>query len=296
MHSNITLAVILAVLASMAFAGSSVVQHLAVSDESSDSPEALGGRQLLAVARNPVWLAGLGLLALSAVGQVAALQLAPVTVVQPLGALAVPWSILLSAKVHKHAITPGMWTGTTMTLLGTVAVAWVAITHATEAPELRDERLVGGIIVCFVIALLLTLVGSRGPLGWRCLAWALAASVIYGMESGLVKAVGAYVTTRPWMGSVVFWFMVAAIVVGVALAGVWIQQGYATGAPEIVVGGLNAGAPIAGVAFGIAVLGEGVVLRQDPAAIVMMLVFAVIALGGVVLLSRHHSGVPVEAS
>jgi drug/metabolite transporter (DMT)-like permease len=296
MSSNITLAVILAVLASLAFAGSSVVQHLAVSDESSGDADALGGRQLLAVAKNPVWLAGLALLGLSAAGQVAALQLAPVTVVQPLGALAVPWSILLSARVHKHQITRGMWAGTAMTLLGTVAVAWVAITHATDAPELRDERLVAGTIVCFVIALLFTLVGTRGPVAWRCLAWALAASVIYGMESGLVKALGAYIATRDWLGSGIFWFMVAAIVIGVALAGVWIQQGYAAGAPEIVVGGLNAGAPIAGVAFGIAVLGEGVVLRQDPTAIVMMLIFAAVALSGVVLLSRHHSGAPVKTS
>ena len=212
MHSNITLAVILAVLASVAFAGSSIVQHLAVSDESSDGGTALGGRQLLAVAKNPVWLAGLGLLALSAIGQVAALQLAPVTVVQPLGALAVPWSILLSARVHKHEITRGMWTGTAMALAGTTAVAWGAITHATDAPELRDDRLVVGTLVCYAVALLFTLVGVRGPAAWRCLAWALAASVIYGMESGLVKAVGAYIATRSWLDSAIFWFMVAAIV------------------------------------------------------------------------------------
>ncbi|MFT4109115.1 DMT family transporter [Propionicimonas sp.] len=292
MHSNITMAVVLAVLASVAFAASSVVQHLAVADESTEEREALGGRQLLAVVKNPVWLAGLALLGLSAVGQVAALQLAPVTVVQPLGALAVPWTILLSARVHRNTVSRGMWTGTAMTLIGTVAVAWVAIAHATDAPVLRADRLVIGPLVCFAIALGLALVGAKGPLAWRCLAWALAASVIYGMESGLAKAIGAYLASQSWQGSATFWFMVASIVVGIALAGVWIQQGYAAGAAEIVVGGLNAGAPIAGVVFGIAVLGEGALLRGDTVAITLMLVFAAVALTGVVLLSRHHPGAP----
>lgn len=288
MHSNITAAVVLAVLASVAFAASSVVQHLAVSDESSTSG-ALGGRQLLSVIRNPVWLAGLGLLGLSAAGQVAALQLAPVTVVQPLGVLAVPWSILLSARVHKQQVTPGMWTGTALVVAGTVGVAWVAIAHATDAPELQDQRLVIGILIAFALALGFAATGARGPQSWRCLAWALAASVIYGMESGLVKAVGAYATSRPWLGSGTFWFMVAAIVIGITLAGVWIQQGYAAGAAEIVVGGLNAGAPIAGVVFGVAVLGEGTLLLEDPSSILLMSVFAAGALSGVVVLSRHHS-------
>lgn len=289
MSSNIGLAVMVAVIASMAFAVSSVVQQSAVSIGSTNGQRAkLSGRELLALLRSPAWLGGLLLLAVSAGGQVLALQLAPVTVVQPIGVLAVPWTILLAARVHRQSVTVGMWGGAALTVVGTVAVAWVAIAHATDAPRLMDQRLVIGTIAGFVIAVVLAFFGSNGPLAWRCLAWSLAASVIYGVESGLVKAIGAYMGTREWLASPTFWFMAAAIVVGVALAGVWIQQGYANGAAEIVVGGLNAGAPIAGVAFGVAVLGEGVYLVQDPPAVVVMGVFAVVALVGVVLLSRHH--------
>lgn len=289
MNSNISLAVVVAVLASIAFAASSVVQHRAVAGESSAKTGAkLGGRELLAVMKNPVWLGGLLLLGLSAVGQVVALQLAPVTVVQPIGVLAVPWTILLAARVHRQQITRGMWGGAALAVIGTVAVAWVAITHATPSPELQDQRLVMGTLIGFAVAAAFAFFGVRGPLAWRCLAWALAASVIYGMESGLVKAIGAYLAAGPWLTSGIFWFLVAAIVIGVALAGVWIQQGYANGPAEIVVGGLNAGAPIAGVAFGVAILGEGKFLVQDPMAIVAMLAFAVVALSGVVMLSKHH--------
>jgi hypothetical protein len=72
------------------------------------------------------------------------------------------------------------------------------------------------------------------------------------------------------------------------LAGIWIQQGYASGAAEIVVGTLNAAGPVAGVAYGIAVLGEGMNLTGGSA--LLMLLFAAVAISGVVLLSRIHPG------
>ena len=83
-------------------------------------------------------------------------------------------------------------------------------------------------------------------------------------------------------------FLVVSIVAGMVCAGIWIQQGYASGAAEIVVGTLNAAAPVAGVAYGIAVLGEGV--NITPRAAAMMVLFAIVAIWGVVLLSRFHPG------
>ena len=86
MNQNIPLAVVLTVIASVILAISSVVQHTAVADEASPEPGAkLSGGQLLAVIRNPRWLGGLVLAGTGAVVQMAALLLAPVTVVQPIG-------------------------------------------------------------------------------------------------------------------------------------------------------------------------------------------------------------------
>ena len=110
--------------------------------------------------------------------------------------------------------------------------------------------------------------------------------MIYGSESGVVKAIGHYATSRPWPGSPTFWFLAASIVAGMVCAGIWIQQGYASGAAEIVVGTLNAAAPVAGVVYGIAVLGEGVNITGTAA--VLMLASAAVAVSGVVLLSRFH--------
>ena len=288
MTQNISLAVVLTVLASVALAVASVVQHSAVGDTAGTQGTKLSGSDLLAVIRNPRWLGGLMLTGVGAVLQMAALLLAPVTVVQPIGVLAVPWTILLAARVHKRPITSGMWGATALTVVGTVAFAWVAIRNAAPYPVLNDAWLVLGTLAGFGIAGLLALAGARGPVAWRCLAWSAAAAVIYGADSGVVKAIGHYTTSRPWLGSPVFWLLAASIVAGMVLAGIWIQQGYASGAAEIVVGTLNAAGPVAGVAYGIAVLGEGMNLSW-PAAL-LMAVFAAIAISGVVLLSRIHPG------
>ncbi len=290
MTQNIPLAVLLTVLASVALAVASVVQHSAVGDTAGPNAGAkLSGAQLLTVIRNPRWLGGLLITGVGAGLQIVALLLAPVTVVQPIGVLAVPWTILLAARVHRRAITPAMWGAAALTVVGTAAFAWVAITYAAPYPVLNDGWLVTGTLVGFGIAGLFALAGARGPEPLRCLAWAAAAAVVYGAESGVVKAIGHYVASRPWLGSPVFWLLAGSILLGMVLAGMWIQQAYASGPAEIVVGTLNAAGPVAGVLFGIAVLGEGVNLSWGPA--LLMLAFAAVAIAGVVLLSRLHPGV-----
>lgn len=286
MTQNIPLAVLLTVLASVALAVASTIQHLAVGDHAGEPGARLSGSQLLALVRNPRWLGGLLLTGVGAALQVTALLLAPVTVVQPIGVLAVPWTILLTARLRRRRISGQIWLATALTVAGTAAFAGVAISHAAPHPVLNDAALVGGTLAGIAIAASLAVLGSRGPLAWRCLAWSAAAAVIYGAESGVVKAIGHYVTTRPWLNSPTFWLLAASIGVGALLAGIWIQQGYAAGPAEIVVGTLNAAGPVAGVAYGIAVLGEGVYLTAPAAG--QMLVFAAAALSGVVLLSRVH--------
>lgn len=288
MEQNIPLAIGLAFVASVAFAVASVTQHVAVGDAAGpQAGEKLSGRQLLSLIRSPRWMAGLILTGASLVLQTTALLLAPVTVVQPLGVLAMPWTILLAARVHKHSITPMMWTATALTVAGTAAFTWVTIRHATPAPQLIDNWLVTGTLVGFGVAAVLAGLGAGGPMAWRCLAWSAAAAVLYGTESGVIKAIGTYVATRPWQQSPSFWFLAGSIAVAMLLAAVWIQQGYNSGPAEIVVGTLNAAGPVAAVAYGIAVLGEGANLTGS--AVVLMLVFAVVALSGVVMLSKHHA-------
>ena len=121
MNQNILLAVVLTAVASVVFAVASVVQHSAVGDSAAKPGAKLSGSDLFAVIRNPRWLGGLLLTGVGAVMQTAALFMAPVTVVQPIGTLAVPWTILLAARVHKRPITAAMWVAAGLTMLGTAA-------------------------------------------------------------------------------------------------------------------------------------------------------------------------------
>ena len=74
----------------------------------------------------------------------------------------------------------------------------------------------------------------------------------------------------------------------------FVQQGYATGAAESVVGAVNVVGPLASVVFGVAVLGEGV--NYTALGVALMLVSAAVSMSGVALLSRHTSAAPVSAA
>lgn len=77
--------------------------------------------------------------------------------------------------------------------------------------------------------------------------------------------------------------MIVTLVVGSVTATAFIQQGYANGPPEIVMGTTNAVSPVAAVAFGILVLREGA--NMTWLAAVMMVAAGAIAVYGVVLLA-----------
>lgn len=288
MNQNIPLAVLITVLTTVLFAWAATLQHQAVGDESggAEQQDTLGGGQLVALLRSPRWWLGMGLNAAGAALSVVALLMAPVTVVQPLAILAVPWTVLMASRIHGHRVLPAVWGAVALAVAGTAWFAVVAVQHAVEHDVFDDTGLVVGSMVVFAVAAALALVGARGPRAWRCFAWASAAAVIFGLESGLVRALGEFLYAGTWRGSVTFWAVVVLLVIGAVIATVFQQQAYANGPAEIVVGALNAIGPVTAVLFGIAVLGEGAALT--PTASVMMVIACAIAVTGVVLLSRFH--------
>ena len=288
MPQNLPLAMLLMLAATVLFAIAATLQHSAVGEQTDDlaPDDSLGARQFWALIRSPRWWLGMGSNALGAVLQVLALLLAPITVVQPLAILAVPWTVMMASRVQRHRITGAMWGAVTLSLAGTAWFAVVAVAHAADHETMDTSGIIVGCLLGFGIGGLLALLGARGRPQWRSFAWASAGAVIFGLESGIVKAIGEYVATRDWLTSGTFWFLVIALVAGALLATAFVQQAYATGPAEVVVGILNAVGPVAGVAFGIAVLGEGAEITG--AAGLMMAASAALAIVGVVLLSRFH--------
>ena len=168
----------------------------------------------------------------------------------------------------------------------TLAFTVVTGLHASSASDLIIRRVIIGALVVYVVVGLFAGLGAKGPFAWRCLFWSSGGALFYGLEASLVKSIIEYVRTHTWPYSAAVYGIVVALVVGAVAAGWLIQQGYATGPAEIVVGSMTVTSPVVAVAFGILVLGEGAGITLTAA--LMMLLRGAIAVMGVVALARFH--------
>ncbi|MGL5406387.1 MAG: hypothetical protein ACRDAX_06320 [Propionibacteriaceae bacterium] len=232
---------------------------------------------------NVKWLAGTVLLAIGCGLHVFALTLGPLTVIQPVGILAVPFSILLANRLNERTSERIIWILVAITTAGivgfTVLASHTAVDHVEPSGstvQLAAAIVWIGSLVCFAVA-------NRGPRWLHSLAWAWGGAFLYGLGSAHIKLL-----TMMWgqWHHPLFW----TSAIGLALAygvGAWtIQQSYATGPAEVVVGVMTTVDPIIAVVFGLVVLDEGRAVTL-PVAIAMILT-AAIAAAGVFFLSKYH--------
>ena len=286
------IAIALAVLGAVCFACAAVLQHHAVSTESgplgdSDAGSgALSLRGLLAATRRPGWLLGLGVAAAGSALHAGALVLAPLSVVQPIGVLAVPIAVLLTAVQRGRVPAGGVFVGVLLSVGGVGVFVATAASTAVSSPPPDQSTLIASLVVALIVLVLAGVGLARS--GWvRCVACAMAGAVAFGLVSALVRAVSQSVAS----GHVgVLDPPVVAAVAGVGaavLVGGWlVQQAFASGPPEVVIACLTVVDPIVAVLLGAVLLGEG---SATPAETWLLLVTAaVIATAGVVALARHH--------
>src|SRR5687768_13616161 len=158
-----------------------------------------------------LWLAGFFVLFVCAVLQVLALALAPVSVVAPLNALAIP--IIAVAKAHK--LTGLLAVAVLVATAG--IVVFVTITAGAAVPTdvspkvvlQAGQLVVAGVLVCTVVATFQT-----GTI--RSLALAVGAGILYGLVAVLVRDV---TTSLPQIE----WFSLLGLVVSF-LVGAWFIQ------------------------------------------------------------------------
>lgn len=287
-EQNIPLAILIVVFASFLFAGGSTIQHLAVSrtvDKESEN-RSMGLRQVLALLTNRRWLLGLLTVGLGASLHIVGLMLAPVTVVQPVGILAVPWAVLLAAKIHHFRPTKVIWGAVALTILGIVVFILFSASTAAPDTELPPARIIVSCLIVFAAGGVLGWLGRFGSPSRRCLMWASGGSFFYGLSSALIKTIAELVRMGNFTARPLFWTAVAFLLVCYLVGGWMVQQGYANGPAEIVVGSMTTTDPIVAVTFGLAVLGEGVLLGGWDA--VGMVISGAVAVAGVVVLSKYH--------
>ncbi|MCO1655916.1 hypothetical protein [Pseudonocardia humida] len=292
-------AISLAVLGAFCFAGAAVLQHGAVSAESDaeggrGSGESLTLRGLRAVARRPGWLTGLALAGSGTALHALALILAPLSVVQPIGVLAVPVAVLLTS-LHARRAPDGAIVG--WVALSVAGVAVFVVTAARTAVSSEPQpgaTLIAGLVVACVVALLACLGLARS--GWvRCIACATAGAVAFGLVSGLVRAVSQ--SMSPGLAGLLDPAVAgagAAIGAAIVVGGWLVQQAFASGPPEVVIACLTVVDPIVAVILGAVLLGEGA--ATPPVVFLLLTAAATAAAIGVVGLAKHHPDAAAHAA
>lgn len=278
------LAVVLAALAACGYAFGARLQHSAV--HATIGAEGFGVRSQLQLVRNPRWLGGLCCLGSGALLHALSLGLAPLSVVQPIGVLALPLTVLLNVRergMSVHDLHRSAVFAVVASTGGVAAFVLLAVRSATATPVSQEaattaiQLVAGAVLVLGAVGIL-----SRGRN--RCVAYAAGCAVAYGLVSLLMRAVSQQVTSwelaeisvRPLIG------IVSAMVIG----GWLLQHAYASGPPDLVVACLTVIDPLVAVGLGIGLLGEadkvGVWTASGEA------LCAAIACAGVFALARYH--------
>lgn len=289
---NIPLAIGLQVLSSFLFASGATLQHLGVKSTfepgATASSNKLTMMGLLKLFLIPKWLLGLGCVLLGALLHLWALTMAPVAVVQPVGILAVPWSVLLASRIHGHEIPMRVWRAVGVTVLGVVGFTIFSSVFARGEKQFGFMPVTWSFIAVCVICAVLSFFAARKAAPWaKAMLWSSVGAIFYGLASGMMKAAMNMVQS----GHFELFHPTTLIVIGYMIAcyvlGVWmIQQGYASGPAEITVGTMTTVDPFVAVLFGLFILGEGSGMGLLPS--VGMILSGALAVYGVVLLSKDH--------
>jgi drug/metabolite transporter (DMT)-like permease len=287
----IPVAILLQVFGSFLFAGGAILQSLGVRStferrgHASENRLSLSGLFRLFLVRK--WTLGLLCVLVGAAINFTALTLAPVAVVQPIGILAVTWSVLLSSWVHKHRVPMPVWIAVAITLVGLVGFTLISSSHATGNHEARTLPLVVTFIAVVAVCAVLAMFAPRAVPWLKATLWSSIGATLYGMATGMLKATADLIIRygNPLLDLQVI-LTISMMLIGF-IGGAWmIQQGYASGPAEITVATMTTVDPVVAVLFGLIVLGEGSTMGLLPG--IGMAVMGAVAIYGVVLLSRHH--------
>jgi len=248
-------------------------------------------RQLLALVRRPSWVIGTLLLGLAILFQLGSLYLAPLIVVQPLGAVALVITALLNSRLSKVPLD-GRTIRSIIMCVGGVGLFVTIATFTAKTNPITETQLIvvlvilGAVLAAFAVAFAL----------WRArisaIFYIVGAGVLFGFVATLAKVVIGRIQTLflvEFQTGAVEWLTIMCVVALLAaamLGSYFVQTAYASGPPDLVVAGLTVIDPLVAVCIGIVVLGEAATAPLW--AIFAFVVAGAIAILGVVMLARHH--------
>lgn len=240
-------------------------------------------RQVLDLLRRPRWLTGTTFMALAIIVQLGALALAPLIVVQPIGAIALIITSILNARIYKLKLDPKTFGAIALTMLGVAGFVLFAATSATQV-KLDDAMLlqVVGVLIVVLVIFGSLFYFSRGKVG--PLHYIFGAGVLYGFVASLAKVVIQRVIQADinWLTLLALVALAAAAILG----GWFVQNAYAAGPPDLVIAGLTVIDPVVAVGIAIVILGEA--SMAELGQVLGFGVSGLVAIAGVLVLSKVH--------
>jgi len=243
----------------------------------------LTGRQLLSLLGRPSWVVGTLMLGLAILCQLGALALAPLILVQPLGALALVITTLLNARVSGHKPTKKSIRAIVACVGGILVFVTIAAFVATEQ-KVTDQQLVTILVLLLVVVVAFSILWIWLRKRAQALFYIVASGVIYGFVATLAKVVIKRVQAGnfEWLTLLCLISLLAAVAVGAY----FVQTAYSAGPPDLVIAGLTVIDPMVAVLIGLIVLQEAATAPW-PALVGFGLAGAV-AVYGVISLARNH--------
>ena len=277
--------------ASAVEASAAAASNVAAEVQAEVTKGGLSGKQLLALISRPSWLIGTGLLGLAILFQLTSIYFSPLIVVQPLGAIALVVTAILTARstgikldsLSKRAIA---------LCVGGIAL-FVAITSfSAKSSAITETQLITVLVILGVVLIAFAVLYGMFRSNINPMFYIIGAGVLFGFVATLAKVVIGRIQT---LFNVEFqtgqfeWLTlscVVALLAASALGSYFVQSAYSKGPPDLVVAGLTVIDPIVAITIAIIVLGEA---RHMPIwAIPLVVLAGAIAVYGVFLLSKHH--------
>jgi hypothetical protein len=275
------------------------LQNGAVGDQ---KKAALSGRshlklnQLVHLIRRPQWVTGLVLTIAALVLQFTALLLAPLILVQPIGAIALVITSLLNAKITKTRLNKASVLAIILCTTGLGAFVVMAHEVAVE-PDIDNNALM--LILAMAIALIATFafIFFKGAERFSPITFILGAGALFGFVATLTKVVVKRLFQQDGFNRLISFqgefvtdgltLLALLCMLAAGLLGAWfVQNAYASGPPDLVVAGLTVIDPLVAVSIGVVLLNEAM---NAPWPVMLGFVASgAISVVGVFLLSKVH--------
>tara|TARA_R110002020_G_scaffold475834_1_gene712906 strand:- start:268213 stop:269154 length:942 start_codon:yes stop_codon:yes gene_type:complete len=270
-------------------------QHRGVAKmEQKHGSEARGGlnfSQIKALLARPSWVLGTAFLGLAIVFQLSSLAIAPIMVVQPLGAVALVMTAIMNSRIAKVPLDAISIRAIVMCVVGvgvfvTIAAMFAKSTVITQR-ELSQVLIILAVVLAIWITLFVIFRKNASPV-----FYILGAGMLFGFVATLAKVVIDRIKTIVISGSgfestdFLTILCIVGLIVASLLGSYFVQTAYASGPPDLVVAGLTVVDPLVAVTVGILVLGEA---SDAPLwAVIAFVIMGAIAIFGVFSLSKHH--------